>query len=182
MDLVPASCNISSLRDIELTEDDRIELSALLSGPADHEVLIDKFQIDMTRKKISCLKPKTWLNDEVINFYVAMMMQEGGSIYSFSTFFMIKLYENENYTFKNVANWTKKVDIFRQKKVFIPINVANFHWVLVVIDITITTIIFYDGYKGHGDETYYAPFLSLTLQVLLSMIKCCSYPHSTIFL
>jgi hypothetical protein len=32
------------------------------------------------------------------------------------------------------------------------------------------TIFFYDGYKGHGDETYYAPFLSLALQVLLSMI------------
>ena len=74
MDLVSASCNISSLRDVELTEDNRMELSALLSGPADHEVLIDKYNIDMTREKISCLKPRTWLNDEVINFYVAMMM------------------------------------------------------------------------------------------------------------
>jgi Ulp1 family protease len=170
MDLVSASCNISSLRDVELTEDDRMELSALLSGYTDHEVLIDKFQIDMTRKKVSCLKPRTWLNYEVINFYGEMMMQEGGNIHSFSTFFMIRLYENENYTFKNVAKWTKKVDIFHQKKVFIPINVENFHWVLVVIDITITTIFFYDGYKGHGDKTYYAPFLSLTRQVLLSMI------------
>ncbi len=39
----------------------------VLSGPADREVLIDKFNIDMTRKKISCLKPKTWLNDEVMS-------------------------------------------------------------------------------------------------------------------
>jgi sentrin-specific protease 1 len=153
-----------------LTEDDRIELSALLSGPADQEVLIHKYNIPMTREKISCLKPKTWLNDEVINFYVEMMMQEGGSIHSFNTFFMIKLYENENYTFKNVARWTKNLDIFRQKKVFIPINLEKSHWVLVVIDITIKTIFFYDGYKGDGDKTYYAPFLSLTQQVLLSMI------------
>ena len=169
MDLVSASCNISSLRDVELTEDDRMELSALLSGPADQEVLIHKYNIPMTRKKISCLKPKTWLNDEVINFYVEMMMQEGGSIHSFNTFFMIKLYENESYTFNNVAKWTKKVDIFRQKKVFIPINLEKSHWVLVVIDLTMKTIFFYDGYKGHGDKTYYAPFLSLTRQVLLSM-------------
>ena len=83
---------------------------------------------------------------------------------------MIKLYENESYTFNNVARWTKKVDIFRQKKVFIPINLEKSHWVLVVIDITMKTIFFYDGYKGHGDKTYYAPFLSLTRQVLLSMI------------
>ena len=144
-------------------------LTALLSGPADHEVLIDKFQIDMTRKKISCLKPRTWLNDEVINFNVEMLMQDGGSIHSFSTFFMIRLYERGNYTFKNVARWTKKVDIFRQKKVFIPINLEKSHWVLVVIDLTMKTIFFYVGFKGHGDKTYYAPFLSLTRQVLLSM-------------
>ena len=80
MDLVSASCNISSLRDVEL--------SALLSGSTDHEVLIDKFQIDMTRKKISCLKPRTWLNYEVINFYGEMMMQEGGNIHSFNTLYL----------------------------------------------------------------------------------------------
>ena len=143
MDLVSASCNISSLRDVELTEDDRMKLSAFLSGPADDEILIeDKFAIGMTLKKISCLKPETWLN----NFYVEMMMQEGGSIHSFSNFFMIRLYENENYTFKNVVKWTKKVDIFRQKKVFIPINLEKSHWVLVVIDLTKKTIFFYDGY------------------------------------
>ena len=142
MDLDSASCNISSLRDVELAEDDRMELSALLSGPAGHEVLIDKLQINMTRKKISCLKPRTWLNDEVINFYGEMMMQEGGSIYSFSTFFMIRLYERGTYTFKNVARWTKNLDIFRQKKVFIPINHKNTYWVLVVIDLTIKTTFF----------------------------------------
>ena len=104
----------------------------------------------MTREKISCLKPRTWLNDEVINFYVAMIMQEGGSIYSFSTFFLIRLYERGNYTFKNVARWTKNLDIFRQKKVFIHINYKNEHWVLVVIDLIIKTIFFYDGYNAIG--------------------------------
>ena len=97
-----------------------MELSSLLSGPADDEVLIDKYNIDMTRKKLSCLKPRTWLNDEVINFYVAMMMQEGGSIYSFSTFFMIRLYERGNYTFKNVARWTKNLDIFLSEESVYP--------------------------------------------------------------
>ena len=68
-----------------------------------------------------------------------MMMQEGGSIYSFSTFFMIRLFERGNYTFKNVARWTKLLDIFRHKKMFILINDENEHWVLVVIDLTIKT-------------------------------------------
>ena len=93
---------------------------------------------------------KTANMDEVINFYVAMMMQEEGSIYSFSTFFMIRLYERGNYTFKNVARWSKKLDIFRHKKMFIPINYEHEHWVLVVIDLTIMTIFFYDGFKRNG--------------------------------
>ena len=53
---------------------------------------------------------------------------------------------------------------------FIPINYKNEHWVLVVIDLTIKTILFYDGFKRNGDTSYDAPFLSGTLQVLLSMI------------
>ena len=49
-------------------------LSVDLSGPVDHIIRIDKFQIDMTRKKLACLQPQTLLNDEVINFYTKMMM------------------------------------------------------------------------------------------------------------
>ena len=69
-----------------------------------------------------------------------------------------------------MARWTKNLDIFRQKKVFIPINYKNEHWVLVVIDLTIKTIFFYDGYKRNGDTWYDVPFLSGILQALLSMI------------
>ena len=39
--------------------------------------------------------------------FSVMMMQEGGSIHSFSTFFMIRLYQNENYNFNNVASTGK---------------------------------------------------------------------------
>jgi len=169
--VVLSSGQLSSLTDVELTEEDTKELLVLLSEPVDNTLVIEKFGIDMTLSKISCLRPGEWLNDEVINFYVQMMMQEGRrGIYSFSTFFMDKLYVNGIYSFETVARWTKKVDIFRQNKVFIPINDNNLHWVLVYIDLTAKTIFFYDGFKKDGDTSYDRPFLSLTLQVLLYSI------------
>ncbi len=39
----------------------------------DHQVMNMKFGIDMTISKLICLKPRTWLNDEVINFYFGML-------------------------------------------------------------------------------------------------------------
>ena len=71
----------SGLRErVDLTEEEIMEVNTLLSvdlsGPVDHIIVIDKFQIDMIIKKLACLQPRTWLNDEVINFYTKMMMQE----------------------------------------------------------------------------------------------------------
>ena len=36
-------------------------------------VIVDAFNIEMTTEFIHCLRPKTWLNDEVINFYMALL-------------------------------------------------------------------------------------------------------------
>ena len=37
------------------------------------EVLVTHANIDMTRRHIACLHSLTWLNDEVINMYVALL-------------------------------------------------------------------------------------------------------------
>src|SRR3546814_18448611 len=55
-------------------EDDNAVLEALSDG-ADDEVLISKFNVDMTREKLACLRPQTWLNDEGINFYMTMLQE-----------------------------------------------------------------------------------------------------------
>ena len=36
-------------------------------------IVIDKFSIDMSVRKMNCLKPGCWLNDEIINFYMNML-------------------------------------------------------------------------------------------------------------
>jgi Ulp1 family protease len=157
-----------SLRNVKMTEEDVTHLSEVFSQEPD-TILIDKFHIDMTVAKISCLEQGTWLNDEVINFYVSMLMEDlkqstrGREIYIFSTFFMAKLNQGGQYSFHLVSRWTKNIDIFGLKKVFIPINIANNHWTLVFIDLTVKTIGYYDAMAGNGSL-----FMNLTLKVLPS--------------
>jgi len=172
-----------SLRNVKMTEDDVIHLSGVLSGTITQPdtILIDKFQIDMTVAKISCLKPGTWLNDEVINFYSSMLMQDlaqstkSREIYIFSTFFMSKLNQSGVYSFELVARWTKKIDIFGLKKVFIPINISNQHWTLVFIDLTVKTIGYYDAMAGNESS-----YMNLTLKVLPSPWRSLFYLYQLI--
>ena len=37
------------------------------------EILVTHANIDMTRRHIACLHSLTWLNDEVINMYMALL-------------------------------------------------------------------------------------------------------------
>lgn len=69
-------------------------------------------------KDLARLKPAQWLNDEVINFYGALLMarseeaQKGKgkalNIHYFNTFFFAKL-EDPGYEKARVGKWTKKV-------------------------------------------------------------------------
>jgi hypothetical protein len=169
-----------SIRNVNMTEEDFIHLSEVFTQQPD-TILIDKFHIDMTVAKISCLEQGTWLNDEVINFYVSMLMEDlkqstrGREIYIFSTFFMAKLNQGGQYSFHLVSRWTKNIDIFGLKKVFIPINIANNHWTLVFIDLTVKTIGYYDAMAGNGSS-----FMNLTLKVLPSPWRSLFYLYQLI--
>jgi Ulp1 family protease len=96
-------------------------------------------------------------------------------IYIFSTFFMSKLNQSGEYRFDLVARWTKKIDIFGLKKVFIPINITNQHWTLVFIDLTVKTIGYYDAMRGDGSL-----FMNLTLKVLPSHWRSLFYLYQLI--
>ena len=143
-----------SLRNIIVTQEDRLRISNDLESAESNRVIIEKFSIDMTVKKLQCLRPRQWLNDEVINFYFHMLMSglyRRDGFFSFSSFFFVKLLVPKvGYTYKNVRRWTKNVDIFSKKKIFIPINIGNSHWTLLLIDLMIKTIFYYDS-LGNAD-------------------------------
>ena len=145
----PFSPTLEQLRIKERAKDDEIEqrlrpkrqpLPSSLSPEDDAQVnallkkrgVISKYAREqVSDQDISRLKPSTWLNDEVINFYGALILgrseeckenkenQKANGVASgkkplnvhyFSTFFWSKL-EKEGYEKGRLAKWTKKVGL-----------------------------------------------------------------------
>lgn len=136
-------------------------------------IVIDKFSIDMSVRKMNCLKPGCWLNDEIINFYMNMLQArnnakvnahnevnadaiKAGSTtelltsHFFSSFFYSKLTEQGNYNYKLVKRWTKKFNIFQKEKIVIPLNINDTHWTLLIVCMQRKEIHYYDSMSGSG--------------------------------
>ncbi len=165
-------------RKAPISDEDDAKIRRVLAGPSSHDVLIDKFNIDITRDKIHCLRQRTWLNDEVVNFYMAMLLdrdsrlvaesktkveqqqqQKGKSevvvrrpSYFFNSFFVSKLLEGGRYDYSKVKRWTKKFDVFEQEKIFFPVNLSNTHWTMAVIFVQKKEIHYYDSMSGSGQR------------------------------
>ncbi|KAH9005983.1 cysteine proteinase [Lactarius hatsudake] len=95
---------------------------------------------------LSRLRPGTWLNDEVINFYGQLILDRSAShprntsvkngarsekgsilnVHYFNSFFFEKL--------ARLAKWTKKFDLFSKDVALIPINHGNSHWTAAAIN------------------------------------------------
>ena len=88
------------------------------------------------------------------------------NILLFNTHFMDKLLDinnNKIYTYDNVKRWTKQ-NVFNFEKIFIPININNCHWVLIVILIKHKRILYYDSNINKEDRSAY--YLETTLSWL----------------
>lgn len=126
---------------------------ALRPTPAD-EVLARGFRLLVTRKDMETLAGLNWLNDEVINFYMNLLMERGRtepglpSVYAFNTFFYPKLLASGHGALKR---WTRKVDIFAHDLVLVPVHLGM-HWCLAVIDFRHSKIQYYDSMGGSNAE------------------------------
>ncbi|CAK6448945.1 unnamed protein product [Pipistrellus nathusii] len=133
---------------LELTEDMEKEISnALGHGPQD-EILSSAFKLRITRGDIQTLRNFHWINDEVINFYMNLLMERNKKqgypvLHAFSTFFYPKL---KSGGYQAVKRWTKAVNLFEQELVLVPI-----HRSLVVIDLRKKCLKYLDsmGQKGN---------------------------------
>lgn len=112
-------------------------------------------------KDISRLRPCQWLNDEIINFYGAMILSRSEAsrqkpplngikktkildVHYFSSFFWSKLL-SEGYERARLSKWTKKFDIFEKDMILIPINHDNMHWTGAAINFREKRIESYDS-------------------------------------
>ena len=75
-----------------------------------------------------------WFNDAILEFYLRWLLDESPPPlepqHHFHTQFYSTLIEGGH---RAVRRWTRRVDLFRQSLITIPINVANTHWSLIAI-------------------------------------------------
>lgn len=152
----------------ELTEDhERIISKVFRPGPGD-QIFADKFNMRITRSDLQTLRGLNWLNDEIINFYTSLIAERGSGkypklpkVHSMNTFFYPKLI-NPAQGYNSLRRWTKRVDIFAQDIIVVPIHLGV-HWCLSIIDFRDKTIKYYDSMGSPNQQC---------LQALLEYLKC----------
>ncbi|XP_016874719.1 sentrin-specific protease 1 isoform X2 [Homo sapiens] len=137
----------------EITEEMEKEIKNVFRNGNQDEVLSEAFRLTITRKDIQTLNHLNWLNDEIINFYMNMLMErskEKGlpSVHAFNTFFFTKL---KTAGYQAVKRWTKKVDVFSVDILLVPIHLGV-HWCLAVVDFRKKNITYYDSMGGINNE------------------------------
>ena len=129
-----------------LTEEElRVSAQLLSSSGSDSSVtLVDKFNIPVSKKTLSCLADLEWLSDEIVNFYFSLIQERAKRVFCWTSFFYPKLLANG---YAGVKNWTtrKQVDLFSDADVvLIPVHVVD-HWALGVVDLRRKTTQYLDS-------------------------------------
>ncbi|KAI4824050.1 hypothetical protein KUCAC02_012593 [Chaenocephalus aceratus] len=135
----------------ELTEEMDDEVNGALDG-AHYEVLSEGFGLSLTRKDLQTLSDLNWLNDEVINFYMNLLVERSKdpklpSVNTFNTFFYPRLRSSG---YSAVRRWTKKTDIFSKDILLVPVHLGV-HWCLSVVDFRKKAIMYFDSMGGNND-------------------------------
>ncbi len=108
-------------------------------------VIIDKFNIGIKTHDLRRLTGDRWLNDNLINFLIGMLDERNSkklvtSLHYFNTFFATEIVRDLN----NFTKFTRHVDIFSKKVLFIPIHVGT-HWILAVVYMEDMKMVLYDS-------------------------------------
>ncbi|XP_041328113.1 sentrin-specific protease 1 isoform X3 [Pyrgilauda ruficollis] len=141
------------ITEVGLPQEMEKEIKSLFRGGNQDEVLSEAFRLTITRKDIQTLNNLNWLNDEIINFYMNLLMERSKdkdlpAVHAFNTFFFTKL---KTAGYQAVKRWTKKVDIFSVDLLLVPIHLGV-HWCLAVVDFRKKTITYYDSMGGINSE------------------------------
>ncbi|NXF35907.1 SENP2 protease, partial [Nyctibius bracteatus] len=138
------------------------EVDAALGQGSPSEVLSSAFKLEVTRESMCTLRNFQWLDDEVINFYMKLLMERSNKegypkVHVFSTFFYPKLISAG---YDAVRRWTRGVDLFSCDVILVPVHMRE-HWTLVVIDTREKTVKSFDSLGISGDWSCEVLFLYL---------------------
>ncbi|KAL4704662.1 hypothetical protein ACJJTC_013446 [Scirpophaga incertulas] len=126
---------------------------ALGPGPP-NELLVEKFNLRIHRRDLQTLAGLNWLNDEVINFYMNLLMQrserrpELPKVYATNTFFYPKLMQSGQ---AGLRRWTRKVDIFAHELLVVPVHLGV-HWCLALVRLRARRVAYLDSMGGRNQR------------------------------
>ncbi|XRB19948.1 ubiquitin-like protease family profile domain-containing protein [Pseudoscourfieldia marina] len=131
-------------------------------------------RLDLTRRDLSTLNKQGWLNDEVINCYVALLQDRdlawrrdgdpGGRrrprCHFFNTLFYNKLFQ-DSHKYSYLERWTRAKKLAKVHggktlfdscdKIIAPIHKGN-HWCCAVIDLEAQAFVYYDSFKSEDHD------------------------------
>ncbi|XP_048857809.1 sentrin-specific protease 2 isoform X2 [Brienomyrus brachyistius] len=136
-----------------LTKEMQQDVSWALEQRDPNLVLSSAFKLRITQRDLATLQEGSWLNDEIINFYMNLLMcrseqENGRKVYAFSTFFFQKLHEGGHAA---VRRWTKAVDLFQYEVIIVPLHLGV-HWSLAVMDLKAKSVKCYDSMGQRHDD------------------------------
>lgn len=149
-----------------LSDKDEREVDALLCSSDDIDKIVvihTPSNIEITKEKLQCLRPRGWLNDEVINLYIELLKEREKrepnrflKCHFFNTFFYKKLTCGiAGYDYQSVRRWTtfKRLGygLVECEKIFVPVH-RNAHWCLALINMKDKTLQYLESLVGWGRD------------------------------
>ncbi|XP_037925674.1 sentrin-specific protease 1-like [Hermetia illucens] len=119
------------------TEQEQI-IEYTLKTNTDNSIITTTFNLNITKKDINTLTNNNWLNDQIINFYLNLIAEDNTNkpnlpkIHIMNFFFVPML---KTLGYNTVKRWTRKIDIFTNNLIIIPVHKNNNHWTLATIDL-----------------------------------------------
>lgn len=113
--------------------------------------------IDIRITDLKTLKNGEWLNDNIIDSYLSMIVNRNNSskgslpqIFVFTTHFFTTLQAKG---YNGVRRWAmrKKINVLELDYIFVPINIMNSHWTLAIINNKEKKFQYYDSLPGSHD-------------------------------
>lgn len=130
------------------------EVREVWKSSADDEIIYRLTGASIDGKGLRTLMPGVWLNDQVVNLYMALLNERSKVLYKwtrnkrsyfFNSFFLVALTNSEGgFNYDRVREWTSAVNVFKSEKLFFPIFGDN-HWMLVIVFLNEKRIQFFNS-------------------------------------
>ncbi|PNT74585.1 putative ubiquitin-like-specific protease 1B isoform X2 [Brachypodium distachyon] len=145
-----------------LTKGEESEVYNALYGGGHSKKIVaahEPSNIEITKETLGCLRPRGWLNDEVVNLYLELLKERAEreptrflKCHFFNTFFYKKLASGKTgYDYESVRRWTAinklGYELVQCDKIFVPVH-RDMHWCLAVINMKEKTFQYLDSFGG----------------------------------